>query len=188
MKIIFLSFVFLFATNCFSQTLKDSLFRGKLKVDSSLIIKSKGNPQYSKSDSANKNQNVIVSATDSLKNPGVDSLQKQNTTEKAVINFSDNPKIWKKFVDQYSAIINTEVLPAKKIKKGTYTVMIDYEIGTDGMVTTKKISAIPENDFLAEQVRDKMMANAPQLAAMISNGVPRKSTKRQTLFFTKDKN
>jgi hypothetical protein len=66
--------------------------------------------------------------------------------------------------------------------------MLDYEIGTDGVVSTKSISCMPENGYLVEQINERMMPNAPQLAPLIRNGVPVKSTKRQMIVFTKEKN
>jgi len=190
MRFFLFTVFFLLNVSCFSQSLKDSLFRGKLKVDSALIIQSKGNPQYTKPDSVKKTEATAAKAngSDSLKTGVKESSQPENSSEKTALKYQDNPKTWKKFVDQYTAIINTEVLPAKKIKKGSYTVMLDYEIATDGTVSTKSISCLPSNDFLVEQIKEKMMPNAPLLAPLVRNGVAVKSGKRQMMVFTKDKN
>jgi hypothetical protein len=222
MRFLFLSIFFYLSTGCFAQSLRDSLFGGKLKVDSALLISSKGNPQYSKPDSIKNTETgsekktqavsekqtqpvsgkqtkpvaVKQSASDTVNRsqPGTvqttetDALQNQGNPEKTEIKYTDNPKIWKKFVDQYTVIMNTEVLPAKKIKKGTYTIMLDYEIGTDGVVGTKNITCMPENDYLVDQIKERMMPNAPQLAPLIRNGVPVKSGKRQMIILTKEKN
>lgn len=222
MRFLFIILFSFFSTACFAQSLKDSLFGGKLKVDSALLLKSKGNPQYSKPDSIMKTETISEkkvqpvsekktkpvpekqtkpvavkqSVSDSInQNPDgsvkkneTDLLQNQGIPEKTEIKYADNPKIWKKFVDQYTVIINTEVLPAKKIKKGTYTIMLDYEIETDGVVGTKNITCMPENGYLIEQIKERMMPNAPQLAPLIRNGVPVKSSKRQMIILTKEKN
>ena len=210
--------VFLFAAAwiiipCSAQSLKDSLFSGKLKADSNLVKKSKINEQKPVADTAKKITPATVkkATPDSvavvIKNDPnkvvTDSVQVQTVTaetittetvtaENATANppqrYEDNNKVWKKFTDQHIAIINTEVLPSKKIKKGTYSVMIEYEIGTDGVVTTKNVTSTPSNDYLVEQVKERMMANAPQLAPMIRDGVPRKSSRRQVINFTKEKN
>lgn len=186
MNRLFLLTVLFISSNCFSQSLRDSLFSGKLKADSVLVVKSKVNEQKAKEDSARRNQ------IDSLKKIGADTTQLtltvQNSPEKKEIKYSDNNKIWKKFTDEYTKIINTEVLPSKKIKKGGYTVTLEYEIGTDGVVTTKNITCDPKSEYLVEQIRDRMMANAPQLAPQVVNGAPKKSSKRQILIFVKDKN
>ena len=222
MRFLLFAFFFFFSAGCFAQSLKDSLFRGKLKVDSALLIQSKGNPQYSKPDSIKKTetatekksqpvsekktqpgagkqtQPVVVkqSASDTVNKsqPGsvqtteTESIQNQGNPEKTEIKYADNPRIWKKFVDEYTGIFNTEVLQAKKIKKGTYTIMLDYEIGTDGVVSTKNITCMPENEYLVDQVKERMMPNAPHLAPLIRNGVAVKSGKRQMIVLTKEKN
>lgn len=182
MNKILLLIAFFTSSGCFAQSLRDSLFSGKLKADSALVAKSKVNEQKAKTDSIRRSE------VDSLKKIGADTTQLQTSVEKPAIKYSDNNKIWKKFVDEYTKIINAEVLPAKKIKKGGYTITLEYEIGTDGVVTTKNIICDPKSEYLVEQIKERMMANAPQLAPMISNGTPRKSSKRQILVFVKEKN
>ena len=179
MRILFFLIFFFFSSDCFAQSLKDSLFGGKLKVDSALLIRSKVNLQKTEIDSTRKSQSDSAGRTIS------DSLQKQNNLERPVISYQDNNKIWKKFIDQYSSVIKSETLPSKKIRKGTYSVMIEYEIGTDGVVTIKNVTSIPSNEYLVEQIKEKMMPAIPQLAPLISNGVPRKSLKRTLIVFDK---
>ena len=152
MRILLLLFTFFIFSGCFAQSLRDSLFGGKLKVDSALLIQSKVNMKKAEVDSIQKKQ------TDSLKKTGVDSLQKQITPEKPVLNYSDNAKIWKKFIDQYTATINTGLLTSKKIKKGYYSVMIQYEIGIDGIVTTKTITCTPSNETIVELITEQIMS------------------------------
>ena len=183
MRILFFLFAFFLGSGCFAQSLKDSLFSGKLKVDSALLIKSKANVTKAPVDSTRK------SGTDSMKITSSDSLKvKQTNSEKTAIEFKDNSKIWKKFVDQYTASITTEISSSKRIKRGTYSVMIDYEIGTDGVVTTKNVTCTPGSDYLVDQVRENMMPNTPHLAPLVRDGVARKSVKRQMIVFTKEKN
>lgn len=182
MRLLHILFFFLINTGCFAQSLKDSLFSGKLKVDSALLIKSKVNLSKPVMDSVKKTE------PDTLNKMVTDSLSKQNNTQKPVISYQDNNKIWKKFIDQYTSVINAEVLPDKKIKRGTYSVMIEYEIGTDGEVTTKNVTSTPPNNYLVEQVKERMMPDAPLLAPLIRDGLPRKSARRQVIVFVKEKN
>lgn len=190
MRIMFLLVSLVIGTACFGQTLKDSLFKGKLKADSNLVKKSIKPAQkndsasvgVTKTDSTGKLQADVVNKTPA------DSAAGQPNAVKPALRFEDNNKVWKKFIDQYSEVIKTEVLPSKKIKRGTYSVMIEYEIGTDGVVTTKNVTCTPENNYLVEQVKEKMMANTPQLAPLIRDGVARKSSRRQVINFTKEKN
>ena len=179
--LIFFTLVF-FCSGCFAQSLRDSLFSGKLKVDSALLAKSKISVRKNEIDSTKKFR------TDSSGKIVIDTLQKQANLEKPVISFSDNNKIWKKFIDQNTAVINKETLTSRKIKKGSYSVMIEYEIGTDGVVNIKNVTSTPNSEYLVEQIKEKIIPEVPQLAPLISNGVPRKSLKRTVIFFNKEKN
>lgn len=179
MNRIFLILVLFISSTCFSQkSLRDSLFSGKLKADSALVAKSK-----IVKDSTKKTE--IDPSTGKIE---VDPAIKQNSAEKPELKYSDNNRTWKKFVDEYTKIINTEMLTTKKIKKGGYTVTLEYEIGTDGVVSTKNIICDPKSETLVNLIQERMMPNAPQLAPQVVNGAPRKSSKRQILVFVKEKN
>lgn len=164
-----------------SQSLRDSLFSGKLKADSALVAQSKINEQKAKEDSIRKVKGDTLAAV-------IDVPALKAKEEDVPLKYSDNTRVWKKFVDEYAAVIKAESLPSKKIKKGTYSVLLEYEIGADGIVTTKNVTSTPSNSFLEQEIRDKMMANAPKLAPQLANGVPRKTSRRQVIVFTKDKN
>ena len=185
MNRIFLILVLFISSNCFSQSLRDSLFSGKLKADSALVAKSKVNEQKAKEDSVRKVQ------IDSLKKIGADTTHltvNPVVPAKAELKYSDNNKTWKKFVDEYKAVISAEMQISKKIKKGDYTVTLEYEIGTDGVVSTKNIICDPKSEALVDLIRERMMPSAPQLAPQIVNGAPKKSSRRQVLIFSKEKN
>jgi len=170
--------VLLISVNSFSQSLRDSLFSGKLKADSALVAKSKIAKDSTKKAEIDSTTGKVV----------VDSAITQIVPVKTEMKYSDNNKVWKKFVDEYTPVINSEMMTSKKIKKGGYTVTLEYEIGTDGVVTTKNIICDPKSEQLTELIRERMMSNAPKLAPQIVNGVPRKSNKRQVLIFVKEKN
>lgn len=179
MNRIFLILVLFISSTCFSQkSLRDSLFSGKLKADSALVAKSK-----IVKDSTKKTE--IAPATGKAE---VDPAMTPITPEKAELKYSDNNRTWKKFVDEHTKIINTQMLTTKKIKKGDYTVTLEYEIGTDGVVTTKNIICDPKSEALVNMIQETMMSNAPKLAPQVVNGAPRKSSKRQILVFVKEKN
>ena len=179
MNRIFLILGLFIGSTCFSQkSLRDSLFSGKLKADSALVAKSK-----IVKDSTKKTE--IDPSTGKTE---VDPVIKPNSAEKTELKYSDNNRTWKKFVDEYTKIINTEMLTTKKIKKGGYTVTLEYEIGTDGVVSTKNIICDPKSESLVNLIQERMMPNAPQLAPQVVNGAPRKSSKRQILVFVKEKN
>ena len=176
-RLILLAVLFISST-CFAQkSLRDSLFSGKLKADSALVASSKV-----VKDSSKKTE------VDQLTKTSTDTIAKLNDPAKTELKYSDNNKTWKKFTDEYTKIITTEMAATKKIKKGGYTVTLEYEIGTDGVVSTKNIICDPKSEALIDLINERMMANAPQLAPQIVNGAPKKSSKRQILVFMKEKN
>lgn len=179
MNKLFLILALLIGSNCFSQSLRDSLFSGKLKADSALVAKSKA-----AKDSTKKSESFPATGSNNI----IDSAAKQNDPTRPVLKYSDNNRTWKKFSDEYTKIINAELSNSKKVKKGSYTVTLDYEIGTDGVVGIKSLFCDPKSETLIELINERMMPNAPQLAPQVVNGVPRKSSKRQILIFTKEKN
>lgn len=184
MNRVFFILVLFVSSNCFGQSLRDSLFSGRLKADSTLVAKSKINEQKAKEDSVRK---VLI---DSVKKMGGDTTQFMVTNPpiKPELKYADNNKTWKKFVDEYRAVITAEMQTSRKIKKGDYTVTLEYEIGTDGVVSAKNIMCDPKSEGLVELIQERMMPNAPQLAPQIVNGAPKKSSRRQVLIFTKEKN
>ncbi|MDQ6609031.1 MAG: hypothetical protein M3Y85_04340 [Bacteroidota bacterium] len=188
-----------------TPSLKDLLYSGKLKLDSTAVIK-KGDDLSSKIDTTTKtladpNKSKVPTATDDrgkklvAKSDGViNSVEVNNSAtsegavvkEKAVVVKSNN-KIWKEYTDSLAASLKTEVLSSKKIKKETYFLTVDYEIGTDGNVTINEIALDPENTFLREQVKERMTASPPQLAPVLdSNNQPRKIKRRYSFNIIKE--
>ena len=169
------------SSSCFAQkkSLRDSLFSGKLKADSALVASSKIVKDSSKKTEAEQVNKIVTDTT---------AKRDSATTEKPELKYSDNNKTWKKFTDEYSKIITAEMANSKKVKKGGYTVTLEYEIGIDGVVSTKNIICDPKSETLVNLINERMMPNAPQLAPQIVNGAPRKSSKRQILVFVKEKN
>ena len=180
MNRIFLLAVLFISSTCFAQkkSLRDSLFSGKLKADSALVASSK----IVKDTTAKKTE------ADQLNKLVTDTSTNQSTAAKPELKYSDNNKTWKKFTDEYTKIVTAEMANTKKIKKGGYTVTLEYEIDIDGKVSTKNIICDPKSEALIDIINTKMMANAPQLAPQIVNGAPKKSSKRQILVFMKEKN
>ena len=180
MNRIFLLAVLFISSTCFAQkkSLRDSLFSGKLKADSALVASSK----------IVKDTTVKKTEAEQLNKTVTDTSTNQSIAAKPELKYSDNNKTWKKFTDEYTKIVTAEMANTKKIKKGGYTVTLEYEIDIDGKVSTKNIICDPKSETLIDIINEKMMANAPQLAPQVGNGVPKKSSKRQILVFMKEKN
>ena len=79
-----------------------------------------------------------------------------------------------------------EVLTSKKIKDGTYSILVDYEIGPDGQVTIKEVYPSPDNSTLAKEIKERLILTAPNLnPVMGSTGKPRKVVKKYNFTLTK---
>jgi hypothetical protein len=186
-----------------AQSLKDLLYSGKLKKDSNTVIR-KGDDLTSKIDTstkkpveAEKPKAIVVTREsspttttglntplDSAASPAVASADAVVPKDNSAVP-KDNNRIWKEYVDSLTSMLKTEVLPSKKIKSGTYYVLVEYEIGIDGQVTANNVSCSPENSFLQQQVKERLTLTSPQMIPLITNGKPRKVTKKQNLILTK---
>lgn len=184
MKTILLIFALAIACSIRAQSLKDALFSGKLKTDTGAVLK-KGDSLQLRKEPLQKPKDSIgkkAIADNSIK------ISSSNSTSTTTETAKDNNTVWKQFINEYDSIFKSDVLTSKKIKEGTYSLYIDYAIETDGSVSTANIICVPDNSYLVEQVKVRMMANAPQLTpVLMSNGKPRKALKKQVLTFTKGK-
>ena len=184
------------------QSLKDALYSGKLRNDSNSVIK-KGDDLSTKIDTTTKTKPVEVKAATT----NTDSTQKSITTTAATAvsertgseslpaaetkttgpDHKNNNKVFKAYIDSLSTTIQTEVLSNKKIKKGTYYFYVDYEIGVDGNLSINNVTVAPENETLQNQVKDRLIMTAPQLAPVPdSSGKPRAVKRKYNFNVTKD--
>jgi len=197
MKAIVLSTLFLLAISANSQSLKEALFGGKLKADTGTVLK-KGDSLKIKDNLAQKiiadsikketvaieKQNAIAAGLDTIRFNNPDAPAEMVAVEKAIPK--DNNKAWKAFIDEFSSTIKSEVLTSGKVKNGTYSVLIDYEIGPDGQININSVSSDPSSSFLEQQIKERLTLTAPQLnPVMGTNGKPRTVSKKQLLSFVK---
>jgi hypothetical protein len=202
--ILFLLLAGLFAANAHGQSLKDLLYSGKLKKDSNTVIR-KGDDLSSKIDTSTKKPveqetakattNVdagkkSMSKTDSA-NIGSDIKDASVTTDSNVKDNNtpakNNNAVFKEYMDSLSSTLKTDVLPSKKIKSDTYYLYVDYEIGTDGQVNVTKVVSSPENSFLQDQVKQRMVLDAPKLDPVLdSTNKPRKVKRKYNFNITKE--
>lgn len=185
------------------QSLKDALYGGKLKMDTGTVIR-KTEDWKSKIDTSTKKpeppktvQTILVRDTVSGALVAVpdSSVNLSSTTAgggpatvtaPAVTAPRDNNKIWKDYMDSITANVKMEVMPNKKIKDGAYSVLIEYEIGLQGQVDIMNVTCSPENTFLANQIKERLMLTAPQLNPLLSTtGKPRKALKKQMMTLSK---
>ena len=190
-----------------AQSLKEALYSGKLRNDSNSVIK-KGDELSTKVDTTSKAKTAeavkpkaVAASGDSVQpaNANVaDSAVNQADETTAVVNavtenkpagpdHRNNNKVLKAYIDSLAASLQAEVLSSKKIKKGTYYFYLDYEIGEDGTIGINNLTVTPENETLANQVKDRLIMTAPQLAPVPdSSGKPRKVKRKYNFNVTKE--
>ena len=200
-KWMLLLFVVCSASIAQAQSLKDMLYSGKLKKDSNVVIR-KGEDLSSKIDTSTKKpETEVVKTTPVQLDP-----EKKNTnadTAKAVVENNaetpvtpvgnpsavtkNNNQVLKEFVDSLVTTLKAEVLSSKKIKKETYYLYIDYEIETSGQVNVLNVVSNPENDYLQDQVKQRLLLGFPTLQPVVdSNNKPRKVKRKYNFTVTKD--
>ncbi len=202
MKPVILLALLVTAASVNAQSLKETLYSGKLKSDTGTVVR-KGEDLSTKIDTSTRKKPAPVAevekpkvVTASLDAAGNIVTTVQSEAAPPVVLDStgtpiaaapkDNNKSWKDFMDEFTTTLRAEVMTSKKIKDGTYSVLIEYEIGTDGQVSATNINCSPENSFLAEQVKERLTLTAPRLTPLLgTNGKPRKAIKKQTIILTK---
>jgi hypothetical protein len=178
------------------QSLKDLLYSGKLKRDSSGIIRSTDDLS-SKIDTSTQKKpepekaKIVTVTSDSVKKvfaPKTDSVATVSITPtENNVPVRTNTKIWKDYIDSLARNLKSEVLTSKKIKKDTYYLTLDYEIGIDGQVNVLNITSTPENSFLQAQIRQMLDSNPPRLIPVVdSANQPRKVKRKQNFNITKE--
>ena len=178
-----------------AQSLKDALYGGKLKNDSSSVIR-KTDDLSTKIDTSRKKpveqekiklttvarDSSINKMTASIESAGIVAADKKDNNAAT----KDNNKLWKEFVDNVTSTLKQEVMPSKKINKGDYYITVDYIIAPDGIVTIANLLLIPENKFLEQQVKERLSIDTPRLNPVLAgNGTPRKVNKRYNFNISK---
>ena len=180
-----------------AQTLKEALYGGKLKTDSGTVIR-KGEDLSSKIDTSKKKpvevekvKPAVVSKDSVMKSPApaVDTshtITAIRDTAVAVPVVRNNNQIWKAFIDSAVSQLKRDVLPDKKIKSGTYYILIDYDIDVDGKVIINNATPDPADRNLQEQVRQTLEAAAPTMNPVLSNGKPKRVSKKYNFIVSKE--
>lgn len=193
MKAVILLAILFASVSANSQTkLKDLLYGGKLKMDSGSVIR-KDDDLSSKIDTSTKKPveqskaAVVDAATPDLGTNGLPIVPDTSTALKDPATAPKvNNKSWKEFIDELTTSLRTEVLPNKKIKEGTYAILLEYEIDVDGQVRATNVASDPSNSFLEQQIKERITLSAPKMEPLMgTNGKPRKAQKRQTITVTK---
>jgi len=163
-----------------SQSLRDSLFGGKLKADTGKILVSTDTGKYV----APKVYNNPAQTTETKKGEIV-KLDDASMPDSLNKTFYAKQKTWKRFIEINSGIISQQANDTRKVKKGEYTIDVEYEIGLNGKVKATGITCNPPNEFILEQVTE-LMKRTPTLSPPIySDGKPRALNATQAMTITK---
>ncbi len=224
MKKAILFLLIISAATAQGQSLKDLLYGGKLKKDSTGVIR-KTDDLKAKIDTADKRsetQQAMLSAKTSTEttniaatNPSAPAAaanttattnattenanNNSNTINNQVVTTStvesnaptatpvkSNNKIWKEFSDALVADLK-DVIAQRKVKKETYYVTVEYEIGVDGVTTINNVTMSPDNDFLLANVKQRISDTPPQLSGSLNSaGQPQKVKRRYNFLIVKD--
>ena len=193
MKAVILLAILFASVSANSQTkLKDLLYGGKFKMDSGSVIR-KDDDLSTKIDTSTKKPveqpkvAVVDAATPDLGTNGLPIVPDTSTALKDPATAPKvNNKSWKEFIDELTTSLRTDVLPNKKIKEGTYAILLEYEIDVDGQVRATNVASDPSNSFLEQQIKERITLSAPKMEPLMgTNGKPRKAQKRQTITVTK---
>jgi hypothetical protein len=185
MKIYFIITLLAFASFAEAQSLKDSLYGGKLKNTVGQTSVSKDTGKYV-APPVTKNAAISSQPGESKKTDPAEAT-KPNESMPDSLNklYYSKQKLWKRFIESNVTMISAEAESTRKVKKGEYAIEIEYEIGLNGRVTTNNITCNPHNEFLIEKTKE-MMTRPPVLAPPIySDGKPRKATQTQPITIVK---
>ncbi len=205
MKKTILFALILSAATANGQKLKDLLYSGKLKMDSTGVVRStddlksktdtsqrKTEPQKPKTTpTIPSDSTVIYVNTTSI--PAVDPISIDNSTTPALAKTpstaaaKSNNKIWKEYTDSLTVNLKNDLFSSKKVKKETYYFTVEYEIGANGATTINNVTVTPENDFLVANVKQWMETTPPQLSAVLNSAnQPQKVKRRHNFSVTKE--
>jgi len=192
------------------QSLKDLLYGGKLKKDSTGVIRSTDDLSKKIDTSTKKeaqaqpvktseptataqpDKNTVTPKPDIDPNiPAAAGVATATTATVAapanVAPVKTNTKLWKEYTDSLTKILQDEILKSKQIKKNTYYLMVDYGIETDGQVTFTNVTSTPENAFLQAQVKQIMDSTPFRLNPVTdSNNQAKKVKRKQQFVITKE--
>lgn len=197
MKVSFSLILLFFVSTAMSQSLRDSLYGGKLKVDTGAKHVSKDTGKYVAPKeiilpTAGEKKTVEMKPVDGSR-PATNNANAAVEVAKPDENMPDSlnklfyskQRLWKRFIESNTTIITQQANDTRKVKKGEYQIEIEYEIGLNGRITTTGVTCAPQNEYLVEQFTE-LMKRAPVLSPPIySDGKPRKMTAKQPVTVTK---
>ncbi len=167
MRLLLLSIMLVVGLSTTGQSLKDSLYGGRLKPDTT-----------------KKPLTKEISAEYAGKKTVVPDTTDHTGTKPIDLMLDERRKVWKKYMELNAMIINMNAMEAKKVKDGEeYHLLVKFEIDTAGKIEVLSITCKPHNGFLINETNE-FMKRAPVLPAPVwSDGQPRKAVMIQPMTF-----
>lgn len=177
-KLLFMLIAVLATTSLPAQTLKELLYSGKLKKDSTGVIR-KTDDLSAMVDTSKQVSQAAAKTPAATPRPPADStasaaaaspakavvvqeLQVEKASTASQPN-KTNTRIWKDFYDDLYTSMKSGVLQSKKIRKGSYFVTVDYNLEPGGGISVLGVTVSPENDVLAAAIRQALDQGKPVL-------------------------
>jgi hypothetical protein len=99
----------------------------------------------------------------------------------------DNNTLLKEYMNGIVGTLKSEVLSSKKVKDGSYYVLVSYAIETDGQLNITDVFVSPENGFLQDGIKQRLSLDTPKLSPVLSSsGKARKVNKKYNFTLVKE--
>lgn len=183
-----------------AQSLKDSLFGGKLKNPHKQVEAARDSARQAakdsavliapaKKDSPSPAAGPVTAATENtgaVAQPVAEAAKPDDTMPDSLNQlYYAKQKAWKRFIDQQTLILATQADESKKVRKGEYYIEFDYVIGLNGRVKASNIICNPQNEFIIASMTD-ILTRTPVLAPPVyGDGKPRPLSAKQQITILK---
>jgi acetyl/propionyl-CoA carboxylase alpha subunit len=112
---------------------------------------------------------------------------KEEAPAENAVDPKDNNALLKAYMNGLVTTLKSEVLSSKKVKDGSYYVLVSYAIETDGQLNITDVFVSPENDFMQKQIKERLSLDTPKLNPVLSSsGKARKVNKKYNFTLVKE--
>ena len=150
-------------------------------------------------DSAGRTDSVLITsiatgdttmqanATATTASEGTEAIKEAEAPAENAVDPKDNNALLKAYMDGLVTTFKSEVLSSKKVKNGSYYVLVSYAIETDGQLAITDVFVSPENDFMQKQIKERLALETPKLNPVLSSsGKARKVNKKYNFTLVKE--
>ncbi|NTS42113.1 hypothetical protein HRG84_14490 [Flavisolibacter sp. BT320] len=131
--------------------------------------------------------NTNATATIPTTTEAADEAKEAAAPAENAVDPKDNNALLKAYMDGLVTTFKSEVLSSKKVKNGSYYVLVSYAIETDGQLAITDVFVSPENDFMQKQIKERLSLETPKLNPVLSSsGKARKVNKKYNFTLVKE--